>query len=163
VLFDEPRNSGLENGTLHPFVGGAEMYFTIFNWGAPGVQPFWVEDDSATPFARYAETRQVAGAQKRQAGWTSIYLGAAQGLSDDLLNRIAREAGAYVAGPPGHQLSVNGEFASVHALRSGPYTLKLPAGRRCVLDADSGKTLASNTDQFTFPVTAQQTYWFLFE
>ena len=61
MLLDEPWSSGPEHGPLHSFVGGAEMYFTIFNWGAPGVQPFWVEDDSATPLARYAETQQVAG------------------------------------------------------------------------------------------------------
>ena len=49
------------NVPFRPFVGGAEMYFTIFNWGAPGVQPFWVEDETATPLARYSETQQVAG------------------------------------------------------------------------------------------------------
>jgi hypothetical protein len=157
------RRTMLLDPPSRPFVGGAEMYFTIFNWGAPGVQSFWGEDETATPFAHYSEMRQVAGARKQQAGWTSIYVGAAQGLSDDLLNHIAREAGAYVAGPPGHQLSLNGEFASLHALRSGSYTLQLPTGRRRVLDADTGKVLAHDSDTFTLPVTAQQTYWFLLE
>jgi hypothetical protein len=94
---------------------------------------------------------------------TSQYVGAAQGLSDDLLSHIAREAGAYVAGSPGHQLNLNGEFASLHALRSGNYTLALPPGRERVIDADTGKVLSKSGHQFTFPVQAQQTYWFLFE
>ena len=80
-----------------------------------------------------------------------------------MLNHIAREAGAYVAGLPGHQLSLNGEFASLHALRSGSYTLRLPAGRRRVLDADTGKVLSQDSDTFTLSVTTQQTYWFLLE
>jgi hypothetical protein len=84
-------------------------------------------------------------------------------LSDDLFNKIAREAGAYVAGLPGHQLNLNGEFASLHALRSGEYTLTLPPGRRRVLDADTGWVLARDARSFTLPVTAQRTYWFLFE
>ena len=66
------RRTMLLDPPCRPFVGGAEMYFTIFNWGAPGVQPFWVEDETATPLARYAETRQVAGAgSSRPAGSAS--------------------------------------------------------------------------------------------
>lgn len=71
--------------------------------------------------------------------------------------------GAYAAGPPGHQLNLNGEFASLHALRSGNYTLTLPPGRKRVADADTGKVLSSGVREFTFPVQAQHSYWFLFE
>jgi len=84
-------------------------------------------------------------------------------LSDDLLNHLAREAGAYVAGPPGHQLNLNGEFALLHALRSGSFTLTLPPGRKQVLNADTGKVLSRSDRAFTFPAQAQQTYWFLFK
>ncbi len=146
-----------------PCFGGAELYFTIFNWGAPGVQPFWVEDPGATPLGRYAETGQVAAARRQRDAWTSIYVGAAQGLSDDLLNSLAREGGAYVAGPPGHQLNLSGEFASLHALRTGRYTLALPPGRKCVVDADTGNLLSHGTQEYSFPVSAQRTYWFLFQ
>ncbi len=128
-----------------------------------GLQPFWVEDPSAVPLARYVETQQVAAARKQQSKWTSIYIGAAQGLSDELLNRIARDAGAYVAGPPGQQINLSGNFASLHALRSGDYVLRLPPGCRKVLEAATGRVLARNTKEFTFPVIAQQTYWFLFQ
>jgi hypothetical protein len=157
------RTMELDVPGVKPFSGGAEMYFTIFNWGAPGVQPFWVDDPSAATLARYAETQQVAAAQRKQDGWNSIYIGAAQGLSGDLLYHIASEAGAYVAGPSGHQINLNGEFASIHALRSGNYTLILPPGRKRVRDADTGRVLVKSARTFTFPVTAQQTYWFLLE
>jgi hypothetical protein len=90
MVFDATRGSGRESAptsfeasqsrlmsaatkaerALRPFCGGAEMYFNIFDWGAPGVQPFWVDDPSATPLARYAETQQVAAARKKQDGWT---------------------------------------------------------------------------------------------
>lgn len=112
---------------------------------------------------RYVETGQIAAARKEFKTWTSNYIGAAQSLSDDLLNAIARDAGAYVAGPAGHQINLNGEFASLHALRTGDYTLTLPPGRRRVMDADTGRQLWKDGRSFTFPVQAQPTYWFLFE
>lgn len=80
-----------------------------------------------------------------------------------MLNRIACEAGAYVAGPAGHLIYTSGEFASLHALRSGSYTLTLPPGRSKVLDADTGEVLSEGPREFVFPVTAQRTYWFLFQ
>jgi hypothetical protein len=148
---------------VNPFFGGAEMYFTVFNWGAPGVQPFRVEDPEATALGHYAETGQVAAARKAFKTWTSVYIGAAQGLGPDLLHHLAAEAGAYVAGPPGHQLNLSGEFASLHALRSGTYTLTLPPGRTRVLDADTGRVVHTTGCSYTFPVQTQQTHWLLFQ
>jgi hypothetical protein len=139
------------------------MYFHIFNWGTPGLEVFRVSDPNATPLAHFAETGQVAAARKNMPGWTSIYIGAAQGLTDDWFNQIARQAGAYVAGPPGNQLSLNGEFASIHALRTGNYTLLLPPGREKFLDADTGKVLHEGGREFTFPTQARETYWFRFQ
>jgi hypothetical protein len=139
------------------------MYFTIFNWGAPGVQSFRVEDAHAKPLAHYSETGQVAAARKDNPEWSSIYVGAAQGLSDDLLNRIARESGAYVGGPAGQYLAMNGDFACVHALKTGDYTLTLPPGRQRVVEAETGRVLSTNAPAFTFPAQVQKTYWFFFE
>ena len=49
------------------------------------------------------------------------------GLTPALLNRFAREAGAYVAlDRPGLQLDMNGDFASVHCLRPGTYSFRMP-------------------------------------
>jgi hypothetical protein len=168
---------------IRPFCGGAAMYFQIFQSGSPGLQPFWVEDAEAKPLGTYVETGQVAMAEKQislstvnadtatasspldsnSTAWRSFYVGAAQGLSDDLLNQIARSAGAYVAGPPGQYICMSGEFASLHALRSGPFTLTLPPGRNKVLDADTGRLLSEGSSTYTFPVLAQHTYWFLFQ
>jgi hypothetical protein len=145
-----------------PFCGGAEMFFRVLG-RTTGVQHFWVNDRTATPLARYAETGQVAMARKNHPGWTSVFVGAPKGLSGHALHRIAREAGAYVAGPPGCQVNLSGEFASVHALRTGTYTLILPPGRSRILDADTGRVLAQNIRAYTFPAEAQGTYWFLFE
>ncbi len=182
---EEPvhRTMEIQMPGIRPFCGGAEMYFQIFQGGHPGLQAFWVNDAQATTLAIYAETCQVAMAEKRivgtvpastaaaaepaekepAAGWKSVYVAAPQGLSDDLLNRIARESGAYVAGLAGHYLCLSGEFASLHALRTGSYTLTLPPGRSKVLDADTGQVLMEEATEFTFPVVAQQTYWFVFQ
>ncbi len=168
---------------IRPFCGGAEMYFQIFHWGHPGLQAFWVDDPQSQPLATYVETGQVAIAEKRMGAdlpttatgpgedsdraadteWRSIYIGAPQSLSDDLLNQLARDADAYVAGPAGHYLCLSGEFASLHALRTGSYTLVLPPGRTKVLDADSREVLSAGAQSYTFPVVAQQTYWLLFQ
>ncbi len=60
-------------------------------------------------------------------------------------------------------LCLSGEFASLHALRTGSYTLVLPPGRTKVLDADSREVLSAGAQSYTFPVVAQQTYWLLFQ
>ena len=157
------RTMTIEVPGVKPFGGGSEMYWQIFNWGAPGLEVFRVADPQATPLARFAETGQVVAARKDMPGWTSIYIGAAQGLTDDWLNQLARQAGAYVAGPPGQQLNLSGEFASIHALRAGNYTLRIPPGRQRVLDADTGRLLHTGVGEFTFSVQVGETYWFLFK
>ena len=157
------RTMIMDNRALKPFCGGAEMYFTIFNGRMPGVQTFRVVDSAASPIAHYAETGEIASATKEFKMWTSIYIGAAQGLSNDMMNYIARGAGAYIAGAPGDMINLNGEFASIHAMHTGDCTLTLPSGRRQLIDADTGKILLKDGRQYTFPVQAQQTYWFLFK
>jgi hypothetical protein len=126
-------------------------------------QPFWVDDASVTVLGKYNETGQTAFAVKKQTGWTSIYLAAPQALESQLLNNIARQAGAFVAGEAGQQLNLNGNFASLHGLKNGRYTLRLPAGKTRVLDAVTGKTLSTGKKEYSLDVVAQKTYWFFFE
>jgi hypothetical protein len=157
------RTTILDIPGLRPHAAASEFLALIFNNGAPGVEPFHVIDDTATLLGHHAETGEVAVASKRQDGWNSVYIGSAQGLTDDLLNYLARQAGAYVAGPPGQMLHLSGEFASIHTLRSGDYTLTPPPGRARIVDAFTGEVLASGPNPYTFPVEVGRTYWFLFE
>jgi hypothetical protein len=151
-----------------PLQGAGEMLLAIFNTNgnatsfAARSQPFWISDASATALAKYQETGQSAMAVRKMGDWTSIYLAAPQALGPQLLNNIARQAGAFVAGEVGQMLHMNGNFASLHGLKNGRYTLQLPFGKTRVLDAVSGRVLASGRE-YSWPVQAQNTYWFLFE
>ncbi len=154
---------------VSPLQGAGEMLMEIFNSNngpssaAARYQPFWIEDSSAAVFGKYHETGQAAMATKKYPQWTSIYLAAPQALGPQLLHNIATQAGAHIAGDAGQALHISSNFASLHALKSGTYRLNLPAGKKRVLDAVSGKVLSENKATYTFPVEAQQTYWFLFE
>jgi hypothetical protein len=151
------------------FQGMAEMLMEIFNSNGGSssftarYQPFWIDDPSTTTLADYQETGQAAIAVKKFPRWTSIYLAAPQSLGSQLLNNVAQQAGAFVAGDAGQELDMNGNFASVHGLKNGEYHLHLPPGKTRVRDAMTGKVLSSGSKIYSFPVQAQTTYWFFFE
>jgi len=152
-----------------PFQGGGEMVMAVFNTtGAASsfvarYQPFWIEDASATPLAKYHETDQTSMAVKKMPGWTSLYIAAPQALEPQLMNNIAKQAGAFVAGDAEQQLDMNGNFASLHGLKNGVYHLQLPPGKTRIVDAMTGKVLLDGGTEYTFPVQAGTTYWFFFE
>ncbi|MBI3921799.1 MAG: beta-galactosidase [Armatimonadetes bacterium] len=151
-----------------PFQGMSEMFLWVMHKEGSSAytsryQPFWIEDTTATPLAQYAENGRVAMAVKEFPGWTSVYLAAPNSLGRDLLNAIARKAGAYVCGKPGQSIVMNGSFISLHGMRTESYTFRLPPGVTRVLDPDTGKTVAQNVRGFTMPVEAQRTYWLLME
>jgi len=151
-----------------PFQGAGEMLMAIFNTNggshsaAARYQPFWVDDSSVTVLGKYQETGQTSMAVKKFSNWTSIYLAAPQALGSQLMNNIATQANAFVAGDADEELDMNGNFASLHGLKNGDYHLHLPPGKTNVVDALSGKVLSSGKPIYTFPVEAQKTYWFFF-
>jgi len=79
------------------------------------------------------------------------------------MNNIAKQAGAFIAGDATQQLDMNGNFASLHGLQNGNYTLHLPPEKTRLLDAMTGKVLLAKGDKYTFAVQAGTTYWFFFE
>lgn len=162
------HSSSLTKDVL-PFQGTAEMLMAIFNTNggassyAARYQPFWIEDTDVAVLAKYHETGQTAMAVKKFPQWTSVYLAAPQALGPQLLQNIAKQAGAYVAGDAGQALDINGNFASLHGLKSGQYQLHLPPGKTQVVDALSGKVLSQDKTTYSFTVEAQKTYWFFFQ
>lgn len=168
LLLEGPLTVG-----CRPFIGLTEMLMQIMvqegqSSFSARTQPFWIEDSSATPLARYAEDSRVAAAVKKfsgwwNSGWTSVYLAAPNSLTGDLLNAIARQAGAYVCGSAGQSVAMNGQFLSLHGLQSGDYTINLPPGAKRVTDVDTGKPLPVANGQCRLPVVAQKTYWLEFE
>jgi len=152
-----------------PFQGTGEMLMAIFNTNggshsaAARYQPFWVNDSASTVLGKYHETGKAAMAVKQLKDWTSIYLAAPQALGPQLMQNIAKQAGAFVAGDATQELDISGNFASLHGLKSGDYQLHLPTGKTRVIDALSGKVLSDKQSTYTFSVQAQKTYWFFFE
>ncbi len=167
ALVDSAADSPLVRNVAS-YQGMSELYLTILSLQGRSsfcarYQPFWIDDAAATPLAHYAQNGRTAAAVKRMDGWTSIYLAAPNSLGADLLNNIARSAGAFRLADAGQSIVTNGSFASVHGMRSGPLTLQLPPGCHRVRDALTGKVEARNVDHWTFNVIPGQTYWFLFD
>jgi hypothetical protein len=164
--FTYVESSPLTKGVL-PYCCGSDMYTTIFGsegpMGYPGIQYFTVEDPQAQAIGVYAEDGAVAAAVKTMPGWTSIYFGAPQSLSNEVMHRIAEQAGAFVAAPAGQQLDMSGEFASIHGLRYADYALRLPPGRSRVVEPFTHAVLADGVREYTLKIEPWKTYWLFFE
>ena len=77
--------------------------------------------------ARYEDDGLPALAVRDDADCRRVYVCEPCGLTPGLMNRLAREAGAYAAvSDGGLQINMNGDFISVHCLRPGAYDFRLP-------------------------------------
>ncbi len=153
---------------VQPCLGLTDLLLATMNLvGSSGFsvspQPFWVEDPSAKPLATYVENGKVAAAVKSQADWISVYLAAPASLPGDLLNNLARQAGAYVCGPPGQVLVTNGDFLCLHGMRTERCALTLPPTAHQVRNLATNQPVPVQGKQIVLPVTAQKTYWLRFE
>ena len=110
--------------------------------------------------ARYREDNAPAVASRQDGPCRRIYVGEYEWPSAALLNRFAREAGAYVphAGT-GIQVDMNGDFISVHALRSGHYNFRLPFPCS-VVNLKSGRVEPQANGEMPLELTAGETCWF---
>lgn len=139
-------------------------------WGymvAPGVsryQKFWIAGGYDAALAKYNEDGKTAMGIKQFSDWTSIYIAAPNALSGEMMNNIAKQANAYRCGTAAMgEMRMNGRFVSYHALKSGKYTLQLPKGISKVIDAETGKILATGVKNFIIEGKAQTTYWYFIE
>ena len=77
--------------------------------------------------ARYEDDGLPALAVRDDADCRRVYVCEPCGFTPGLMNRLAREAGAYaLVSRPGLQINMNGDFVSVHCLRPGTYDFILP-------------------------------------
>ena len=89
------------------------------------------EVEGVKVLARYAEDKLPAVAMRDDPDCRRVYVCEPCGLTPGFMNRLAREAGAYVTVPSaGLQINMNGDFISVHCLRPGCYDLNLPFRRK---------------------------------
>ena len=109
--------------------------------------------------ARYVADGLPAIAERQDADCRRIYAGEACGITPELFNRFAREAGAYVGTRAGVQLDMNGNFVSIHCLRPGRYDFRLPFPCR-VVNLKSGADEKGTAGVVSLDLTAGETCWF---
>lgn len=101
------------------------------------------EGEGVKVLARYETDGLPAVAETRFDGCRRVYVCEPSGLTPSLMNRLARETGAYAAvDREGLQVDMNGDFVSVHCLRPGTYMFRMPfAGRLVNLRSKKDETV----------------------
>ncbi len=109
--------------------------------------------------ARFASDGAPALALREEGGCRRVYVCEPAGLSAAMFSRLAREAGAYVpVSGGGLQVDMNGNFVSLHALRSGEWDFSLPFPCR-VVNLASGRYEQQDGDKLRLALTAGETCW----
>ena len=109
--------------------------------------------------ARFASDGAPALAMRETDGCRRVYMCEPAGLSADMFNRLAREAEAYVSvSGGGLQVDMNGNFVSLHALRSGEWNFNLPFPCR-VVNLASGRDEPQYVGRLRLALTAGETCW----
>lgn len=118
---------------------------------------FYIEDNRADILARYHDGKGAI-AVRQFDNWTSIYVCSPEGLSSELFNNIARQAGAYVCSEPGNNLFAKENFICIHGIKPGYRTINLPK-RGTVVNVKTGKIVARDAETFQMFIEAQSSYW----
>ncbi len=120
-----------------------------------GLSPTFAPDDpDARVIARYADGGEVAVAEKKQGGLTSVYCGALQ-LPASVLREIAAQAGVHIYCETDDVVAAGNGFVAVHASSDGHKTLRMP--HECSLaDAVTGEPLGTGVE-FDFEMKQGQT------
>ena len=118
------------------------------------------EEPGVNVVARYSDDGAPAVAYRDDGGCRRIYVAEYYGCGPELFNRFARESGAYVphAGT-GIQVDMNGDFISVHALKSGQFDFVLPFSAS-VVNLKSGREESQWDGKLRLELTAGETCWF---
>jgi len=111
--------------------------------------------------ARFASDGAPALARLDGEDCVRVYVCEPAGLTPSFFRKLAAESGAYVpVGKDGVQVDMNGSFVSVHALRTGKWSFRLPF--RCnVENVRSGRLEHVEKGAFTLDLTAGETAWFI--
>lgn len=120
---------------------------------------FSVNDPEATPLALYEGSDKVAAAVRRSNDWTSVYIGLPGALTPTFLRALAQDAGIEPIGPEGDVTYAGNGFLVLHALTSGEKTFRWK-GHCDVYDLKTRTKVASNVEEFKFPIQALETAWF---
>ena len=118
-----------------------------------------VDGEGVKVWARYVSDGLPAIAERQDADCRRIFVGEAGGVTPQLFNRFARDAGAYVGTRAGMQLDMNGDFVSMHCIRPGPCDFRLPFPCR-IVNLKNGVDEKSDGGVLHLNLTAGETCWF---
>ena len=113
------------------------------------------------PLARYVKDGAVAAVENQVDSGRLVALGEADGLTPALFNRLAREASGYVPVTGGGllQVDMNGDFISVHALKTGRCDFRLPFPCK-VVNIKTGREVLAPGNSFPLDLVAGETRWY---
>ena len=113
------------------------------------------------PLARYVKDGATAAVEGQVGGGRLVALGEADGLTPALFNRLAREAGGYVPVTGGGllQVDMNGDFISVHALKTGRCDFRLPFPCK-VVNIKTGREVLAPGNSIPLNLVAGETRWY---
>ncbi len=121
---------------------------------------FLAESSDQKVLARFTEDGTAAVAERSEDRCKLVYVASAGGLTPEYLHHLAKDSGAYVPTEnTGLQVNMNGDFISVHCLRSGRYDFKPP--RKCaVINLKTGNPAVLEGDVLPLVLTAGETRWY---
>jgi len=119
---------------------------------------FAVTDPQATPLAIYQSNNKTAVAMRDFGDWKSVFYGGV-GMDAFFFNALAKQAGAWVAMPPGNAVYGNQHFLTIHALYPGEKKIQLLTPSK-VTDLADGKVLSANTQTLDIEMKYGETRWF---
>ena len=113
------------------------------------------------PIARYVADGATAAVEGTVDGGMLVALGEAGGLTPEFFNRLAREAGGYVpvVGGGKMQVDMNGNFVSLHALKTGHFDFRLPFPCK-VVNLKTDKPVATSDGTLPLDLVAGETRWY---
>lgn len=110
--------------------------------------------------ARFTEDGTIAVAERSDASAKLVYVASYGGLTPEYYHRLAIESGAYVpADGYGLEIDMNGDFMSLHCLRSGRYDIRLPFAAD-VQNLKTGGRVASAAKSIKMDLEAGETRWY---
>ena len=131
---------------------------------SPRYQVFNIEDAAkAEVLARYTHNNKTAAAIRDHGSWTSVYSAGPYAMLPEFVNNLAAKFGCYRIAPAAQSIHMNGNFISIHGVRTGKLPLSLPAGVNKVTDLDSGKVYLPENGKVTVEVICGKSYWLLLE
>ena len=110
---------------------------------------YYVADEGAKILAEYLGSGLPSVAVKENSGWKSVFIGEPV-LPLELLRGICRYAGVHLWTPQGEDVvAVGSGWVTVHAVRDGQRTLRLPDALS-LYDVTDGRLIADETREYRF-------------